>query len=74
LDPEDVGSLSLGAVWNLVKERGSYNLDIRLQGTKDLSKRPMCIRVRRAETLDHFEDILLDDGPGFFWSDPVFFM
>jgi hypothetical protein len=30
LDPEDVRSLSRGAIWNLLKEQGSYDLDISL--------------------------------------------
>ena len=34
LDPEVLRSLSLGAIWNLSKEQGSYDTDIRLWGTK----------------------------------------
>jgi len=49
LDPEDVWSLSLWAIWNFIKEQGSHELDVRLWGTKGLSERPMCIRTERAQ-------------------------
>ena len=37
---------SLWAIWNIIKEQGSHELDIRLWGTKGLSERPMCIRPK----------------------------
>ena len=40
LDPEDVRSLGLGAIWNFIKEQGSSYFDISLRGIKGLSKRP----------------------------------
>jgi len=40
--------LSLGEIWNFIKEHRSHDLDIRLRGTKGLSKRPTCIVSERA--------------------------
>ena len=34
LDPEDVRSLSLGAVWNFMKGTGFHDLDISFKGHK----------------------------------------
>ena len=59
LDPEDVRSLSLGAVWNLVKEQGSHDLDIRLWDTKGLSRRHTYVGTERAQTCLLFHTILL---------------
>jgi hypothetical protein len=41
-----------------VKEQGWYDLDIRLRGTKGLSKRPVSNRTERAQKLLLFYSIL----------------
>jgi hypothetical protein len=50
LGPEDVRSLHLGAIWNLVKEQCSHDLEIRLCGTTSLFKRLTWIITERDGT------------------------
>jgi len=50
LDLEEIRILSLGAIWNFGKGTGLYCADIRLWGTKGLSKRPRCIGTIRVRT------------------------
>ena len=50
LDPEDIKSLSLGAIWNFSKGTGLSWTGIRLWGSKGLYLRPRCIRTIRAQT------------------------
>jgi hypothetical protein len=47
LDPEDVRTVSLGAIRNLLEEQDCHDLDSRLQG---MPIRPTCIGTKRAGT------------------------
>jgi len=49
-DPEDIKSLSLGAIWNFIKGTWLTWTDISLWSTKGLLLRPMCIGTVRART------------------------
>ena len=57
-DPEDVISLSLGAICNFIDGAGSSDLGISRRGTKDMSKRPTCTGTGRARTRLQFNSIL----------------
>jgi hypothetical protein len=50
MDPGDVICLSLRAMWNFSKQ-GSHDLDIRLQGTKGPSKKPIALGMNRLEPI-----------------------
>jgi len=49
-DPEDVGIQDWGKSGTLLKEQGCHHLDIRLWGTKGMSKGPRCFATERAQT------------------------
>ena len=51
LDPEDVKSLSLGAIWNFRKGTGLVGLDVRLWGYKGSVCRPRWIGTERVLNL-----------------------
>jgi hypothetical protein len=57
LDPEDVRSLSLGAIWNFGNGAGLPWLGHQITGHKCLCKRPMCIGTDRAQTHSLFYSI-----------------
>jgi hypothetical protein len=59
LDPEDITKLSIGAIWNFVKEQGSLNL-IQNMGHKG----PGCIGPGRAQTQILFSSIQKDKHAG----------
>jgi hypothetical protein len=42
LNPENIRVISMGAIWNLLKEQGSYNL-VQNMGHKGPVLRPRCI-------------------------------
>ena len=44
LEPEDVRSICLGAIWNFINATGSHDS---IWGTKGLLKRPRCIGAER---------------------------
>ena len=67
LDPQDVKSLSLGAVWNVIKGTGLTWLGHLLRGTKGQLKGPTCIGTKRAWTHLLFYSIWFEGQVGNLW-------